>query len=180
MINFVIAPQSLHRLRRRLSAAGPDAAAEILEEAGFATGERLVAAWRERVAAETGVSDASRLDAEWFGPLFGAFCRSLGWGSLEVAAIGDRALLLTSTDWAESEPDAGDQPGCYFTRGCLAAFLTAQAGAPLGVLEVECRTRGGPHCRFLAGSTETLAAVYDLITAGGGWRDAFAAADLPG
>lgn len=176
MISFSIAPTSLHRLRCRLLAAGPGVAADILQSAGFATGEELFTEWRARVSARTGIDDAGRLDVTWFGPLLAEVWSSLGWGTLAVAAVADRALLLSSPDAAEAEPRSSQHPGCYFTCGCLAAFLTAQAGTPLAVLEVECRSSGSDRCRFLAGSGETLAAVYDLIAAGGSWREAF----LPG
>ncbi len=179
MITYSIAPASLHRLRRRLLAAGPGVAAAILQDAGFATGASLNTAWRARVAERTGVDDAGELDAAWFGPLLGELCSSLGWGTLVTAPIGDRGLLLTSDDWAEAEPATAEYPGCYFSCGCLAAFLTAQAGAPLAVLEVECRSSGGSRCHFLAGSAETLATVYDLVAAGRSWRDAFAPEELP-
>jgi hypothetical protein len=180
MTSFRIAPASLHRLRRRLLAAGPGVAAEILQDAGFATGEAFVETWHQRVAERTGVDDTGALDASWFAPLLTELCGSLGWGTLVVHPLGERALLLSSPDWAEAEPASTDHAGCYFTCGCFAAFLTAQAGAPLAVLEVECRSCGGNQCRFLAGSTETLATVYDLIAAGRPWREAFAPGDLPG
>jgi hypothetical protein len=179
MISFTIAAASLHRLRRRLLAAGPGTAAAILQDAGFATGESLSAMWRARVTERTGVDDAGELDADWFGPLLGELCGNLGWGTLTADAVADRALLLRSGDWAEAEPDTAEHPGCYFSCGCLAAFLTAQAGAPLAVLEVECRSCGHAKCLFLAGSAETLAAVYDLVAAGRNWREAFASDELP-
>ena len=178
MPSFTIAPASLHRLRRRLLAAGPGVAAAILQDAGFATGESLSLAWRARVSERTGMEDAGQLDASWFGPLLGELCQSLGWGALTTASVADRALFLASVDWAEAEPGSAEHPGCYFTCGCLAAFLTAQAGAPLAVLEVECRSCGSSACRFLAGSADTLAAVYDLVAAGRSWREAFAPDEL--
>ena len=179
MPTFHIAPASLHRLRRRLLAAGPGVAAEILQDAGFATGEAMFASWSARVAERTGVEDSGRLDASWFGPLLTDLCANLGWGTLAVDSLGDRAVLLSSLDWEEAAVGSAEHAGCYFSCGCFAAFLTAQAGAPLAVLEVECRSCGGGQCRFLAGSTEMLAAVYDLVAAGRTWRDAFAPEELP-
>src|SRR5262245_52710844 len=139
MINFSLAPESLHRLRRRLLAAGPGVAAEILQDAGFATGEALFRQWTAEVAVQTGVADTGELDRAWFGVLLSEQCRRLGWGTLTAAAIAERALLFSAPDWREAEPGSTDHPGCYFTCGCFAAFLTAQAGAALAVLEVECR-----------------------------------------
>jgi hypothetical protein len=179
MINFVMAPTSLHRLRRRLLAAGPGVAAEILQDAGVASGQELHAAWCARVTARTGLMDAGRLDAGWFGPMFAEVCSHMGWGSVAVAGVADRAVLFSSRDWSEAETGGSQHPACYFTCGCLAAFLTAQAGTALAVLEVECRSSGSEYCRFLAGSAETLASVYDLVAAGGIWREAFLPDELP-
>ena len=179
MTTFHIAATSLHRMRRRLLTAGPGMAAEILQDAGFATGEAMYASWREEVSERTGVEDSGRLDAAWFAPLLSDLCANLGWGTLAVDTLGDRAILFSSADWAEAEPGSTDHAGCYFSCGCFAAFLTAQAGAPLAVLEVECRSCGGSQCRFLAGSAETLAVVYDLVAAGRTWHDAFTRDELP-
>ncbi len=179
MPDFAIAPESLRRLRLRLDAVAPGLAADVLQEAGFATGEALFDRWRNRVAERTGLDEAGRLDARWFPPLFDELCVSLGWGSIAVTPVGDRAVLLEAGDWAEAEPDTATHPGCHFTCGCFAAFLTAQAGAPLAVLEVECRSRGDAACRFLAGSSETLQAVYDLLAADRPWHDAFGEDELP-
>lgn len=180
MPDFLIAPSSLHRLRHRLLAVGIADAAGILQDAGFATGEALATSWRNRVAERTGLDDAGRLDARWFGPLLDEFCVSLGWGSISVTPIGARALLLEAGDWAEAEPGTTEQTTCHFSCGCFAAFLTAQAGATIAVLEVECRSRSDSACRFLAGNVDTLATVTDLLAAGRPWREAFTAGELPG
>lgn len=175
---FSIAPGALHRLRRRLLAAGPGVAADILQDAGFASGEALHAAWARRVTERTGLANAGDLDTAWFGPLLSDLCHDLGWGSVRTATVAGRAVLLSSSDWSEAEPGSTEHPGCYFSCGCLAAFLTEEAGATLSVLEVECRSSGASHCRFLAGSAETLAVVYDLIAAGGDWRTALPQSEL--
>lgn len=180
MASMLIAPTSLHRLRHRLTALAPAESAAILQDAGFATGEALTAAWRNRVAERTGLDDPAGLDTRWFGPLVDELCVTLGYGSLTITPQGDAALLLESGDWAEAEPGHGGAPGCHFTCGCLAAFLTGLAGAPLGVLEVECRTAGDDACRFLAAGEAMLALVLDLQAAGGDWRDALPAdGDVP-
>ncbi len=173
MDDFSIAPASLHRLRRDLDAAGIATASRILHEAGFATGQALDARWRNRVAQQTGLDEAGQLDLRWFRPLLDEMCVDLGWGSLTVSELGDDAVLLEAGDWAEALPGSAEVPACHFTAGALAAFLTAQAGAPIAVLEVECRSSGAEACRFLAGSAEMLAVAWDLLAAGGDWRDAF-------
>jgi hypothetical protein len=153
-LSLAIAPASLHQLRRRLLNAGTGIAADILQGAGFATGDALFQQWQAHVAVRTGMDDAGALDTVWFGSLFRELLESLGWGALTTDAVGEHAVLLSSANWAEAEPNSSEHPGCYFSCGCLAAFFTAQAGAPLAVLEVE-----------------LLAGVYDLMAAGGQWRD---------
>ncbi len=171
MPSFAIAPASLHRLRRRLQVADPQTTAALLQDAGFATGDLLARRWRDLVHRRTGLDEAAHLDREWFAPLLGELCTSLGWGTLEVSTIDDTGLLLSSADWAEADPESSTHPSCHFSCGAFAAFLTALAEQPLAVLEVECRSRGDQACRFLAGSGRTLAAVYDLLSAGRDWRD---------
>lgn len=180
MTPFLIAPESLHRLRHRLSTAGQATAADILQDAGFATGVVIAASWRQRVSDRTGLDDPGRLDARWFGTLLDEFCVTLGWGSIATTSVGERALLLESREWAEAEPGTTEHTTCHFSCGCFAAFLTAQAGGAVAVLEVECRSRNDSGCRFVAGSVETLATVYDLLAAGRPWREAFTAGELPG
>ncbi len=174
MPSFAIAPASLHRLRRRLQVADPQTTAALLQDAGFVTGDLLAQRWRDLVRRRTGLDEVAHLDREWFAPLLGELCTSLGWGTLEVSSADETQLLLTSADWAEADPDSSTHPSCHFSCGCLAAFLTALAEQPLAVLEVECRSRGDQVCRFLAGSRQTLAEVYDVLAAGRNWRDALA------
>lgn len=166
---FQISPESLRQLRRGLP--GHDGA-NLLHQAGFATGQALAAEWRARIRERTALEDPALLDQRWFGPLLSELCEQLGWGSVEVESPGDQALLISSTQWAESDPDGADIPSCHFTAGALASFLTSQAGAPLAVLEVECRSCGAASCRFLAGSPELVSLAWDLLAAGGDWRDA--------
>ncbi len=171
-----IAPESLRRLRRKLEAHDPALAASLLHDAGFATGEALVRAWPERIRERTGLDDADRLDQRWFGPLLAEAAREFGWGDPTISALGDDAMLLEAEDWSESGTDSSAQPACHFTAGALAAFLSGLAGAPIAVLEVECRSMGKSRCAFLAGSPATMSATWDLMVAGGDWRDNFAAA----
>lgn len=177
---LMIAAGSLHRLRRQLDAAGGGMTAAILQEAGHATGKAMHEHWRNRIAERTGLDDAGNLDVRWFGPLLDELFVDRGWGSVAVTLVGERALLLESGDWAEADPSSATAPSCHFSCGCLAAFLGAQAGTPVGVLEVECRSRGDAACRFLAAGPASLIDVQDLVAAGGSWRDAYSADMLPG
>lgn len=177
---FTIAAASLHRLRKQLDASGDGMASAVLLDTGHATGEALHAHWRRRIAERTGLDDAGNLDVRWFGPMLDELCRDRGWGSVAVTLVSERALLIESGDWAESDPATANAPSCHFSCGSFAAFLTAQADSPIGVLEVECRSCGDTACRFLASTPAALIDVHDLIAAGGSWRDAYAADELPG
>lgn len=171
MPTLSVSPVSLHRLRRRLTAAGDATAASILHEAGFATGEALAGRWQSYVARRTQLSDHADLDRRWFGPLLGDLCEELGWGRLAIEEFDTGAMTCSSADWAEAEPETTARPSCHFTAGMLAAFFTSLAGTPIGVLEVECRSAGDSGCRFLVGSAELVGAAYDLMLAGGNWMD---------
>jgi|SRR5690606_1905787 len=172
---FHVSPESIRRLRRQLDAHDPSLAASLLHDAGFATGEALAAAWAERIRDRTGLEDPGALDQRWFGTLLAGMSRDLGWGNPSLTELGDEALLIESKDWAESAEDSVPHPACHFTAGALAAFLSALAGAPIAVLEVECRSAGKPRCAFVAGSPAMISATWDLVVAGGDWRDGFAA-----
>ncbi|MGD2134982.1 MAG: hypothetical protein PVF27_02430 [Gemmatimonadales bacterium] len=147
---------------------GPDQGAARLQEVGYAAGEQLYQQFRAWLPGQTGVDDPSDLDAETLGEVLGAFFSQLGWGPVELERLGARGLALSSEAWAESSPDEAVQyPSCYVTTGMLASFLTAMAGGhALAAMEVECRSQGDPRCRFLAGSPETLEAVYEAAAAG--------------
>ncbi|OGU04192.1 MAG: hypothetical protein A2085_04700 [Gemmatimonadetes bacterium GWC2_71_10] len=78
---------------------------------------------------------------------------------------------MDSSDWAEAQPEAQLQyPGCYFTSGLLADFVSRIAESPLAVMEVECRSRGDAHCRWLVGSPETLTALYQHMAQGADYQ----------
>lgn len=168
---FQISVESIRQLRRGLQG---QAGAEVLHQAGFATGQALSNEWRQGIADRTSLDDPSLLDQRWFGPLLSELCERLGWGPVEVEALGDQALVISSSQWREAEPGSAEQPACHFTAGALASFLSSQAGAPLAVLEVECRSCGGESCKFLAGAPELVSLAWDLLAAGGDWRDSLA------
>jgi hypothetical protein len=48
----------------------------------------------------------------------------------------------------------------------LADFLGRVSNTTLGVMEVECVSRGDTRCRFLAGSPDTLQVLYDRMAEG--------------
>ncbi|MDH3458978.1 MAG: hypothetical protein OER90_19225 [Gemmatimonadota bacterium] len=153
---------------------GDDAGATRLQEAGYAAGEEVYRSFGKWVETETGMTDPGDLDTTRLNDVLSEFLTQLGWGSVTVERVGAKGLTVVSTDWAEADPAANlHGPSCYFSTGLLASFLTALAGGKaMAVMEMECRGQGDAHCEFLAGSPDTLSAVYDALTEERDYRDA--------
>ena len=152
--------------------AQPDDGATFLQEAGFAGGEAMLGAFRERLAARGGPGP-EELDADTFAAETTAFFRELGWGSIEFGTVDDVVATLDAEDWAEASATASEEhPSCHFTTGMFADFFGRIADTPLAVLEVECRSTGAPRCRFLLGSAEVMEHVYDELGRGVGYEEA--------
>jgi bacteriochlorophyll 4-vinyl reductase len=160
-----ITRDSLSALRAALfREVGPNAAA-LLQEAGFAGGPALYAAFGRWLASRRLPAPES-LAAEEFATCASEFFHDAGWGSV---AIGELASVMTidSDNWAEGDPEHPlDFPGCYYTAGAFAEFFGRVAGEPVAVMEVECRSMGAERCRFLVGGTETMQRVYDAMGEG--------------
>jgi uncharacterized protein len=154
---------------------GPGAAA-YLQEAGYAGGEATYEAFRAWLAAEHGGAAPEALDLPTFRARVAAFFEAAGWGPLHVGAIADAVAALDSEDWGEADAGAGlEHTGCHLSTGMFADFFGRLAGAPLAVLEVECRSAGADRCRFLVGSAEVMQHVYDAMSAGQHYEDALQA-----
>jgi len=155
-----LSPRALHALRDR-------AGAQPLQEAGYAAGEaafNAFAAWLPRVA---GVEHPSDLAAPRLAEVLSQFFTALGWGTMQITALGEAAVAVDAEEWAEAAPDAHLQsPSCYFTSGMLADFMGRMANASLAVMEVECRSKGDSRCRWLLGAPETLSSLYEHMTQG--------------
>ena len=155
-----VSAKTFHALRDRIGA-------QALQEAGYAAGEGTFQAFTRWLPAHAGVDDPRELAAPRLAEVLTGFFSSLGWGAVEVTALGDAALAFDSSDWAEAQPGAGLQyPGCYFTAGLLADFMSRIGDASLAVMEVECRSRGDAHCRWLVGAPETLQQLYQHMAQG--------------
>ena len=152
------------------------AAAGYLQEAGYAGGQALFEAFRGWLAAR-GAIEPEQLSLGAFQAYATEFFRECGWGSLVVGDLHDTVATLDSDDWGEATPGAGlEHPGCHLTSGMFADFFGRVAGAPLAVMEVECRSAGFERCRFLLGSTDVLQQVYEGMAAGSGYEEAVGAA----
>jgi len=163
---------ALRQLHQSLLRDAADHAASILQDAGFAAGEGIYEAFRAWLPSRTGVTEPQALEADRLNEVLSDFFRAMGWGSLTVGPLGVAALALDSSDWAEAQPGTAQTPMCFFSSGMLADFLGRLSGEPVAVMEVECRSRQDPRCRFLSASPDTLNAVYDQVAQGRSYEEA--------
>ena len=167
MYGVTMSRRVLQQLRTTLERDAGLQAAGYLQEAGFAGGEALADAYRAWLNDRYAIEQPRDLDAGHFGNTLSQFLSELGWGTVTVAPLGGATLALDSTDWAEAQDDpGGEYPSCHLSCGLLADFLGRISDATVAVMEVECRSRGDGRCRFLAGSPETLATVYERMAQG--------------
>ena len=163
---FVVAPESLHILGAALAAATGSNAARPLQEAGYATGVALAAAFREWLH-ERGEGEPGELPLSVFGERVRQLFAELGWGELRMRAEHEEASVLEAERWAEWRTRAEDEaPSCHFSTGMLAGFFGELAGQPLAVLEVEPAEPAPGACRFLMGSEQVMDDVYARLERG--------------
>jgi predicted hydrocarbon binding protein len=163
----------IHQLRASLERDTGLQAAAYLQEAGYAGGEEMYAAFTEWLARTRGVGQPAELDMGFLGETLGEFFVEQGWGRMEVTPLGSAVLALDSREWAEAMDEQGAEfPSCHLSCGLLADFLGRVSQDLVAVMEVECRSRGEARCRFLAGSPENLGAVYERMAQGSGYLEA--------
>ncbi len=166
---------SLIALREALEAeVGGDAAARALRHAGHAAGDTLY----RLLAANAGNEDINpaELPEDEFWHRVADLFAARGWGRLHFEAVHPGIGALESGDWVEADADSHRlRPSCHFTTGLLANLLGQAAGGPVGVLEVECRSRGDLRCRFAFGGQDALEAVYGALVKGHDLDQALAA-----
>jgi predicted hydrocarbon binding protein len=165
---------SLTTLRASLVRDLGDGFAGVLQEAGYAGGESVLAGMRSWCAAN-GMAAPESLPYSQFQTAAARFFADTGWGAVSLEPLGDAAVAFDSPDWAESDPSAAmPYPSCYYTAGMLADVFGRVADGQLGCLEVECRSSGAARCRFLLASPAVIAHVYQRLTEGVGYIDALA------
>lgn len=163
---------SLSTLRASLVRDMGDGFATVLQEAGYAGGESVLAAMRDWCAAN-GLGAPETLAYSQFQAAAARFFADTGWGGVSLEPIGDAAVAFDSSDWAEADPAAKmPYPSCYYTVGMLADVFGRVAGGPMQCLEVECRSVGAERCRFLLASPEVIGHVYQRMAAGVGYAEA--------
>ncbi len=155
---------ALNALRAALeSKVGGDAAAEALREAGHAAGDALF----PLLAAGGSTEAPGELTEAVFWHRVADLFSARGWGHLQFEAVHPGLGALEATDWVEANSADGTlRPSCHFTTGLLANLLGRAAGEDVGVLEVECRSRGDLACRFVFGGRDALDAVYAALLNG--------------
>ena len=169
-----ITREALTALRAALIRDTGANAAAYLQEAGYAGGGALFAAFGQWLD-QRGLGTPESLSVDRFQREATEFFRQAGWGSLKVGALHDAVATLDSTDWGEATPEAPlDYPSCYLSAGMFADFFGRVASAPLAVMEVECRSNGAPRCRWLVGSADMMQHVYDGMAQGASYADAAA------
>lgn len=152
---------SLSTLRTALMRDGGPDAAIYLQEAGYAGGDALWQAFRRWLGTRSDIS-AEQMDVETFEARISEFFRDAGWGSLAISSLDEVVATLDSEDWGEADPaNVADHPCCHMTTGMFADLFGRVAGAPVAVLEVECRSMGAERCRFLVGNPEVMEQIYD-------------------
>lgn len=161
----VMPAASLAALRRSLTEQlGPDAAAAALQSAGHAVGDAFHALLLQNV---DGGGDLGTLPEQEFWRRLGELLATRGWGQLRFEEAHEGVGAIIATGWCEADADgSGDRPTCFVSTGLLSNLLGHVAGSDVGVFEVECRSRGDAHCRFLFGSAESLEAVYESMMSG--------------
>lgn len=170
-----LGPEALRHLRGALERHAPEHAAAVLQEAGFAGGAGLAAAFGTWVSARYGVAEPGDLDVRWLAEALAGFLGESGWGTVAVEQVSPAVLALSAPDWAEATPDGGAPwPSCHLSSGLLAELLVRATGADLGVLEVECRSRGDERCRFAVAAPATLAGIYERLASGAPAAEALA------
>ena len=165
---------SLTTLRTALLRDGGPDAAVYLQEAGYAGGDAVWQAFKRWLADQTS-TEAVDLDVPSFQRYASEFFAEAGWGHLTIGSIGDAVATIDTADWGEADPDAAaDQPCCHLTTGMFADLFGRVAGHTVAVLEVECRSAGASHCRFLVGSQPVMEQVYDAVGRGERYETAVA------
>jgi Predicted hydrocarbon binding protein (contains V4R domain) len=173
-----ITRDALTALRAALLRDTGPAAAGYLQEAGYAGGGALFAAFAQWLARRN-LGTPESLSVDRFQREATEFFRQAGWGSLAVGALHDAVATLDSTDWSEATPESPlDTPGCHLSAGMFADFFGRVASAPLAVMEVECRSNGAARCRWLLGSADMMQHVYDGMARGESYESAAAAAPV--
>ena len=162
-----LGPAALPSLRESLERTLGDQAAPLMQEVGYASGPEMFQSFKSWLNSRAAIEDPGELDATFLSSMVSDFFQEKGWGAVVIEQLGDSALTIDTTQWAEAGTETTAAiPSCHLTTGLLAAFMTELAGDAVAVMQVECLTCGDDRCRFLAGSPATLQRVFDAMMQG--------------
>ena len=91
------------------------------------------------------------------------FFTETGWGTIKITAISEAVMAVDVDSWSEKESVS---EGCPVSTGIFSGFFGELAGAPISVLEVECPDARVGRARFLLGSVDVLAYVFEAMSRG--------------
>lgn len=170
--DLTVPAATLPALRRTLRReAGPSAAVQVLQAAGYEAGRALHGPLLEALPKPP---DAVAPDVFW--SRFRRFWIRRGWGRLEHRDVHPAIGLLVSGDWPEAVRDEDvRQPVCAFTTGLFAGLLGEVADGPLAVLEIRCRGRGDGECAFAFGADRIVHRLYGDLLEGRSFEQSLAA-----
>lgn len=156
---------SLRRLSGLCGELGTGSIA-ALRETGREAGRELV----ERLPAGDG---AAGMEVERFWTEIGRAAVDAGFGHPEyrVRAADVGEVRLRDSPEARSTGSGGvfARRGCHFAAGWIGGALSAAAGEPVAVLEVQCALGGDADaCRFLVGEEDRLEEIRRSLRAGAG------------
>lgn len=149
-------------LRRAVESPLSSVTVDSVRDAGYYAGQALFDAFSAWLA-ERGETTVDSLEDTRFTLLVADFFSEFGWGQMQFTTVSDAVIAIDSDDWGEAEGPGG---GCHVSSGLFAGFFGRLAGAPIAVLEVECRSAGDSRCRFLLGSIDVLGYVHEAMGRG--------------
>ncbi len=154
---------SLRRLSCLCGELGTGSVA-ALREAGRAAGRALV----ETIAAGGG---AAEMDAGRFWAELDGAAEDVGYGRVRYrvleADVGEVELRASPEARPPGSSDDFVRRGCHFASGWIGGALSAAAGEPVAVLEVQCAADGdSAACRFLVGAEGRLEGIRRSLRAG--------------
>jgi hypothetical protein len=141
------------------AAAHPD---EALRDAGYSAGQALFTHFGAWLEGQGEVAPGELAD-ERFPALAEAYFHDIGWGRMRLEPLSEAVLALDVSEWGEALDASG---GCPVTTGLFAGFFGRLAEAPLAVLEVDAPAPATGRARFLLGSVDVLAYVWEAMERG--------------
>ena len=98
--------------------------ASVLQEAGYAGGDSVFAAFRDWCM-DNGLAAPEQLPMALFQESAAVFFSEAGWGTMSLSPMGDKVVALDSADWSEADPAAA-MPCPSATRPNRSASIPAE------------------------------------------------------